>query len=74
MAPRWTAAGMIEAAKGFRRLKAWKQLPSLAASLKAIQSKTSRLSGSRKQPNVKIHATCAQQTSTSSGIFLPGGQ
>jgi hypothetical protein len=44
MAPRWTAAGMIEAAKGFRRLKAW--LPSLAASLKAIQSKTSRLSGS----------------------------
>jgi len=45
MAPRWTAAGMIEAAKGFRRLKAWKQLPSLAASLKAIQSKTSRLRG-----------------------------
>ena len=38
MALRWTAAGMIEAAKGFRRLKAWKQLPRLAASLKAIQS------------------------------------
>jgi hypothetical protein len=35
MALRWTAAGMIEAAKGFRRLNAWKQLPCLAASLKA---------------------------------------
>ena len=28
MALRWTAAGMMEAAKGFRRLKAYKQLPS----------------------------------------------
>ena len=28
---------MIEAAKGFRRLKAWKQLPVLKAALKAIQ-------------------------------------
>lgn len=37
MALRWTAAGMIEAAKGFRRLKAWKQLPALKASLNAIQ-------------------------------------
>jgi hypothetical protein len=27
MALRWTAAGMMEAAKGFRRLKAYKQLP-----------------------------------------------
>jgi transposase-like protein len=35
MALRWTAAGMIEAAKGFRRLKACKQLPVLAAALKA---------------------------------------
>ncbi len=37
MALRWTAAGMIEAAKGFRRLKAWKQLPALKAALNAIQ-------------------------------------
>ena len=35
MALRWTAAGMIEAAKGFRRLKACKQLPALAAAMKA---------------------------------------
>jgi putative transposase len=33
MALRWTAAGMLEAAKGFRRLKACKQLPILKAAL-----------------------------------------
>ena len=31
MALRWTAAGMMEAAKGFRRLKAYKHLPVLRA-------------------------------------------
>jgi putative transposase len=39
MALRWTAAGMLEAAKGFRRLKAYKQLPVLRAALAAHQSK-----------------------------------
>ena len=33
MALRWTAAGMVEAAKDFRRLKACKQLPILKAAL-----------------------------------------
>ena len=33
MAMRWTAAAMIEAEKGFRRLKAHKQLPALRAAL-----------------------------------------
>jgi hypothetical protein len=33
MALRWTAAGMLEAGKGFRRLKAYKQLPELKAAL-----------------------------------------
>lgn len=37
MALRWTAAGMMEAAKGFRRLKAHKQLPTLKAALAAHQ-------------------------------------
>ncbi len=37
MALRWTGAVMIEAAKGFRRLKAHKQLPSLRAALLAHQ-------------------------------------
>ena len=35
MALRWTAAAMIEAAKGFRKLKAHKQLPALRAALAA---------------------------------------
>jgi putative transposase len=39
MALRWTAAGMMEAAKGFRRLKAYKQLPVLKAALLAHQAK-----------------------------------
>jgi putative transposase len=39
MALRWTAAGMMEAAKGFRRLKAHKQLPILKAALAAHQEK-----------------------------------
>ena len=38
MALRWTAAGMMEAAKGFRRLKAYKQLPALKAALLAHQA------------------------------------
>ena len=38
MARRWTGAAMQEAAKGFRRLKAHKQLPILQAALHAIQA------------------------------------
>lgn len=38
MALRWTAAGMQEAAKGFRRLKAYRQLPQLRAALAAHPS------------------------------------
>ena len=39
MALRWTAAGMMEAAKSFRRLIAYKQLPALKAALIAHQAK-----------------------------------
>ena len=39
LALRWTAAGMMEASKGFRRLKAHKYLPVLRAALAAHQSK-----------------------------------
>jgi putative transposase len=38
MALRWTAAGMMEAKKGFRRLKAYKQLPKLRDVLRARQA------------------------------------
>jgi hypothetical protein len=39
MALRWTAAGILEATKGFRRLKAYKHLPALRAALSVHQSK-----------------------------------
>jgi transposase-like protein len=38
MALRWTAASMMEAKKGFRRLMAYKQLPTLKATLLAHQA------------------------------------
>ena len=38
MVLRWTGAAMLEAAKGFRRLKARKQLPILRAALAAHQA------------------------------------
>jgi transposase-like protein len=41
MALRWTAAAMLEAKKGFRRLKAYKQLYTLRAALNAHYEKTS---------------------------------
>jgi transposase-like protein len=41
MAMRWTAAAMQEAAKGFRRLKAHKQLPALRAALNARKNANS---------------------------------
>ena len=41
MAMRWTAAEMQEAAKGFRRLKAHKQLPTLRVALEAHKTKNS---------------------------------
>ena len=39
MALRWVAAGMIEAAKGFRKLKAHRQLPLLRSALIARQER-----------------------------------
>ena len=41
MALRWTAAAMLEAKKGFRKLKAYKQLPALRMALKIHQEKVS---------------------------------
>jgi hypothetical protein len=40
MALRWTAAAMLEAKKGFRRLKAYKQLPALRVALITRSEKT----------------------------------
>ena len=35
MVLRWVAAGVLEAVKGFRRLKGYKELPKLVAALRA---------------------------------------
>ena len=53
MALRWTGAAMQEAAKGFRRLKAHKQLPTLRAALLAHQLKHSI------SPNLEQNAKAA---------------
>ena len=53
MALRWTAAGMMEAAKGFRRLKAYKQLPILRAALLAHQAKHAI------SPSLELHTEAA---------------
>jgi putative transposase len=42
---RWTAATMQEAAKGFRRLKAHKQLPVLRQALAALQGRNASDTG-----------------------------
>jgi transposase-like protein len=53
MALRWTGAAMLEAAKGFRRLKAHKQLPVLRAALAALQARQ------RSNPAVEPNAIAA---------------
>jgi putative transposase len=50
MALRWTAAAMLEASKGFRRLKAKSQLPALRAALTAHRAKTTPTSSVAQQP------------------------
>jgi transposase-like protein len=50
MALRWTAAAMQEATKGFRRLKACKQLPLLRSALAARQRKHS--DDTARQPDI----------------------
>ena len=53
MALRWTAAGMMEASKGFRRLKAHKQLPVLRAALLVHQARHAI------SQNLELHAKAA---------------
>ena len=45
MVRRWTGAAMLEVAKGFRRLKAYRQLPILKAALEHHRSNLSRRKG-----------------------------
>ena len=55
MVMRWTAAAMQEAAEGFRRLKAHKQLPALRAGLEAHQTRHSARGALARQANAAQH-------------------
>src|SRR5713101_2086677 len=70
MALRWTAAGMIEAAKGFRRLKAYKQLPILRAAIAAYHAITS--SRSELNRKLKPHSIVHRQMPASPTSTKPG--
>ena len=56
MALRWAAAGMMEAKKGFRRLKAYKQLPALKQAL--VEHRAKHLAASAK-PKLARNAKAA---------------
>ena len=59
MALRWTAAGMMEAAKGFRRLKAYKQLPIFRAALVAYAAKKQHVTSKidrKRRPHSMVNA------------------
>src|SRR4051794_20291835 len=56
MALRWTAAGMMEASKGFRRLNAYKQLPKLRDALLARHAR-------RPSPTIPVLPTLARPRS-----------
>ena len=55
MALRWTAAGMLEAAKGFRRFKAHKQLPMPRLALTPPSSAPSRTLNRKLTPHSMIN-------------------
>jgi len=71
MALRWTAAAMHEAKKGFRRLKAFRQLrpyePRLLLTTKRKQTATLLLKTRR--PLTSFTAALASQSSTERGQF-----
>jgi hypothetical protein len=76
MALRWTAAAMDEAKKGFRRLKAFRQLPALRAALAAHYEKRKgnkqpRCCSKREGRLTSFTAALASQSSTARGA-IPG--
>jgi putative transposase len=48
MVLRWTAAAILEAAKGFRRPKDHRDMPRLVAALRAREARHPRISGARR--------------------------
>jgi hypothetical protein len=70
MALRWTAAAIYEAKKGFRRLKAFKQLPALRAALAAhYEKETDNYAIARNAKATLFTAALASQSSTEHGAI-----
>jgi putative transposase len=65
MALRWTAAAMNEAKEGFRRLKAYKQLPALRVALAAHYEK--QTNNSRQRPLHKFNRARGNSTACEHG-------
>jgi hypothetical protein len=77
MALCWTAAGIIEAAKGFRKLKAHKQLPALRTALAAQQGQPPSQCRSCPTPKgrlVRFQTMPPRQSSTSVGTSPRQGE
>jgi hypothetical protein len=68
VALRWTAAGMLEAAKGFRRLKAYKPL----RALRAADCSPSQVRD-RKQAEENLNVASSSVKNSVSGQFELGG-
>ena len=64
MALRWTAAGMMEAAKGFRRLKAHKQLPITQSCAGCASGQSTRPNRNLRQQTGKPHSIINRQRSS----------
>ena len=67
MALRWTAAGLLEAQKTFRRLKAYRQLPILR---NALQEHLRKAQADSAIETIQHSATPAPRISTEIGTFL----
>jgi len=76
MALRWAGAAMQEAAKGFKRLKAYKQLPLLQAALAVRKARTTssnaHLAGSLPRDRLKISSACPCFSSVRARPFRSG--
>ena len=71
MVLRWTAAGMMEAAKGFRRLKAHKQLPILKAAALAAHQAKQETKPKLERTESRIASSTGNESTASSTECLP---
>jgi hypothetical protein len=69
VALRWTAAGMLEAIKGFRRLKAHKYLPLLRAALAAHSTSPNELNATLMPHSIHHGDACCAYFNKIRGIL-----